>query len=458
MLSVEDNELVTNTNQGAPMGEAFRRFWLPVMLASELPSPDCEPVRIKILGESLIAFRDTEGRVGIVDAYCPHRGAPLFYGRNEENGLRCVYHGWKFDVNGVCVDLPSAPEGDTYRQKISIVRYPAVEAGDLIWAYMGPKDKQPPFPEFEWLKLPASHRYVRKFKLECNYLQAMEGDYDPSHALFLHSTLEDASIRNELDPKFLDRLARQLRPDARSIFDDPFPRAVGNRRVLNKPVAELEETDSGYISVAAVEDSSGEWTANVGVTIMLPIFCTAGIAGPNTYSSNMRVPIDNESLMFFRLRWSYAPIPEKDIDAYQNSDWFYPRLIPGTFIPEDNVHNSYNLDREKQRTENYTGIRTFPLQDIAMMEDQWGPLAKRHLEHLTSYDYMIINVRQRLLKVAKDMAQGIEPSEPWHPEAYAYKQAMGTGKSRAEAIANAKADCMMPRQGIQTKPLAPAPA
>jgi phenylpropionate dioxygenase-like ring-hydroxylating dioxygenase large terminal subunit len=439
MLSPEDNELVTNIEKGTPMGEVFRRFWLPVMLASELPAPDCEPVRVRILAEDLIAFRDTDGRVGLLDAYCPHRGAPMFFGRNEENGLRCVYHGWKFDVDGVCTDLPSAPEGETFRNKIKILRYPAVEAGDLIWAYMGPPEKQPPFPAFEWTGLPAENRYVRKFKLECNYLQAMEGDYDPSHALFLHSKLEDQSIPNELNPTALNLLARQLGPAERRSSDDPFPRAVGTRRVLNKPVAELEETDSGIISVAAVEESPGSWTANVGVTIMLPIFCTAGIAGPNTYSSNMRVPIDNKSLMFFRLRWSYDAIPERDIREYRDGEWYFPRLIPGTFIPEDNVHNSYNLDREKQRNETYTGIRTFPLQDIAMMEDQWGPLAKRHLEHLTSYDYQIIQVRQRLLKVARNMAQGVEPTEPWHPEAYAYHQGMGKGSTREEAIANARA-------------------
>src|SRR5690606_4882972 len=188
------------------------------------------------------------------------------------------------------------------------------------WAYMGPKEKQPPFPEFEWLNLPKSHRYVKKFRLECNYLQAMEGDYDPSHALFLHSTLSDGQIPNDLNPSFLDRLAAQLRPPGRRPDEDPFPRIVGNRRVINKPVAELEETDSGFISIAALEDRPDSWYAMVGVTIMLPIFCTAGIAGPNTYSSNMRVPIDNESLMFFRLRWGYSPIPEKDLDAYMNSD------------------------------------------------------------------------------------------------------------------------------------------
>ena len=368
----------------------------------------------------------------------------MFYGRNEENGLRCVYHGWKFDVDGVCVDLPSAPEGETFKEKIEIIRYPAVEAGDLIWAYMGPKEKQPPFPEFEWLKMPKEHRYVRKFKLECNYLQAMEGDYDPSHARFLHSNLADASIPNELNPTALNRLASQLSPAGRTAQEDPYPRAVGERRVLNKPLAELVETDSGIISLAAAEES-GRWIANLGITIMLPIFCTAGIAGPNTYSSNMRVPIDNQSLMFFRLRWSYDPIPEKDISEYRDGEWYFPRLIPGTVIPEDNVHNGYNLDREQQRTLNYTGIRTFPLQDIAMMEDQWGPVANRWLEHLTSYDYQIIGVRRRLLTAARNMAQGVEPTEPWHPEAYCYHQAQAEGATKEEAIANAKAEGLRSR-------------
>jgi nitrite reductase/ring-hydroxylating ferredoxin subunit len=454
MLSKEDNELITNINPGTPMGEVFRRFWLPVMLAEELPVPDCEPVRVKVLNEDLIAFRGTDGRVGLVDAYCPHRGAPLFFGRNEEDGLRCVYHGWKFDVDGVCVDLPSAPEGDTYKDKIHIISYPCVEAGDLIWAYMGPKEKQPPFPAFDWLNLPQSHRYVRKFKLECNYLQAMEGDYDPSHARFLHSMLEDASIPNPLNPNALNQRINQMGTAGRDPNSDPFPRFVGNRRVLAKPLAEMEDTDSGIVSIAAIQDGD-EWLANLQVTIMLPIFCTAGIGGPQTYYSNMRIPIDNESLMFFRLRWSYNPIPEDELSQYRDGDWYYPRIIPGTFITEDNVHNNYNMDREKQRNVSYTGIRTFPLQDIAMMENQWGPIAKRWNEHLTSYDYMIINVRQRLLKVAKNLAQGIEPTEPWHPEAYAYRRESARGKTKEEAIANVKAKALA--SGLKRAQAAEAP-
>jgi phenylpropionate dioxygenase-like ring-hydroxylating dioxygenase large terminal subunit len=232
VLNQEDNALVTNTDRGTPMGELFRRFWLPVMLAEELPTPDCQPVRVKILNEHLIAFRGTDGRVGLVDAYCPHRGAPLFFGRNEEDGLRCVYHGWKFDVDGNCVDLPSAPEGETYREKIEIISYPCVEAGDLIWTYMGPREKQPPFPAFDWLHLPQANRYVRKFKLECNYLQAMEGDYDPSHGRFLHSTLSDAMVPNPLNPNALTQRINQVAPAGRNPEDDRFPRFVGNRRVL----------------------------------------------------------------------------------------------------------------------------------------------------------------------------------------------------------------------------------
>src|SRR6266567_826364 len=176
MLSREENELICRTGPDTPMGELFRRFWLPVALAEEIPGRDCDPVRVQLLGEHLVLFRDTQGRPGLVDAYCPHRGAPLFFGRNEECGLRCVYHGWKFDVTGKCVDIPSAQEGDTFKDKIHIKAYPCVEVAGMVFAYMGPAAKQPPFPDFEWAHLPAGHTFVSKFRLECNYLQAMEGD------------------------------------------------------------------------------------------------------------------------------------------------------------------------------------------------------------------------------------------------------------------------------------------
>ena len=162
----------------------MRRFWIPVLLSEELPAPDCPPVRVKLLSERLLAFRDTSGKVGFIDEFCAHRGVSLWFGRNEENGLRCPYHGWKFDVTGQCIEVPSEPVESGYCQKIKLTSYPLRrERGGIVWTYMGPPDKQPDFPAFEWLDLPDSHRFVAKRWQECNWLQAMEGGIDSSPRL-----------------------------------------------------------------------------------------------------------------------------------------------------------------------------------------------------------------------------------------------------------------------------------
>jgi phenylpropionate dioxygenase-like ring-hydroxylating dioxygenase large terminal subunit len=436
MLSKEDNELITNINPGAPMGDLFRRFWLPVALAEELPGPDCVPLRVQVLNEKLVAFRDSDGRVGVLDAYCPHRGAPLFFGRNEESGLRCIYHGWKFDVDGVCTDIPNAPEGETFKAKIKIKRYPCVEAGDLIWAYMGPADKQPPFPEFEWTKLPKTNRYVTKFVMECNYLQAMEGDYDPGHGPFLHTKIDGSPQV----PQFNTQVRPRIRPVPEN---EPFPRAVGPRRQTERDKAawgHIEDTESGMFFIQSGERPDGTKVATVAPW-MMPIYCTAGTtAGTNTMSTNIRVPIDNERIFFYRLRWSYNALPDAEVEEYKHGGWYYPELIPGSYIPKANVHNDYLIDRQVQRNFTYSGIACFPLQDISMMEDQWGPLADRTLEHLTSSDFQIIYVRRRLLKTVKALMQGVEPGEPWHPKAYAFHRASVVTQEGTleQAVAKAK--------------------
>jgi phenylpropionate dioxygenase-like ring-hydroxylating dioxygenase large terminal subunit len=198
MLTKEDNERLTRVGPGTPAGALFRRYWLPALLASELPEPDCAPVRVRLLGEDLIAFRDSDGNVGLVDAFCPHRRAPMFFGRNEECGLRCVYHGWKFDRTGACVDMPSEPAGTPLQAKVKIKAYPAHEGGGLIWAYMGPKELQPAPPDYEWMRAPATHRHVSKTFEDCNYLQALEGGLDTAHSSFVHNNrLGDKSqLRN----------------------------------------------------------------------------------------------------------------------------------------------------------------------------------------------------------------------------------------------------------------------
>ncbi len=191
MLSVKDNEYLCQTGPGTPMGNLFRRFWLPVMLPSELPEPDCAPIRIKVLSEDLVAFRDTAGRVGFFKQACPHRGASMFFGRNEEGGLRCVYHGWKFDVTGACVDMPSEPAESNFRSKVRIEAYASAEWGGLIWVYMGPRDKQPPLPQYDWCLRHergeiAPDVKVWKWNQDCNYVQALEGNIDTAHITYLH--------------------------------------------------------------------------------------------------------------------------------------------------------------------------------------------------------------------------------------------------------------------------------
>src|SRR3712207_63193 len=183
------------------MGEVFRRFWLPIALASELPTPDCAPVRLRILSEDLIAFRDSEGRVGLLDRYCPHRGASLFFGRNEENGLRCVYHGWKFDVNGACVDMPSEPAASNFKDRVRIPAYPTYEAGGVVWAYMGSPEHKPPLPLFPWTQAPPERRALSKVWQESNWLQALEGGIDTVHVNFLHGGRPPGKRYDERDAR-----------------------------------------------------------------------------------------------------------------------------------------------------------------------------------------------------------------------------------------------------------------
>src|SRR5262249_3905607 len=174
MLRKEQNDLLTQTGPGTPMGALFRRNWIPALLAEELPANDCPPVRVKLLSERLLAFRDSEGGWGLIDEFCAHRGVSLWFGRNEDCGLRCPYHGWKYDVTGQCVEVPSEPEESGFAKKVKLTSYPLIEQGGVLWTYMGPLEKRPPLPAWEFSTVPASHRYVSKRWQESNSLQAME--------------------------------------------------------------------------------------------------------------------------------------------------------------------------------------------------------------------------------------------------------------------------------------------
>src|SRR5205807_5087862 len=184
MVKQEGNDLITRVGPGTPMGNFMREYWVPAMLSSEVPTPDSDPVRILLLGERLIGFRDSNGRVGLLQSNCPHRGASLFFGRNEEAGLRCVYHGWKFDVDGNCIDMPNEPAESDFKSKVKAISYPCTERGGIVWTYMGPRKDPPPMPDLEANSLESAT--ATAFQLECNWLQILEGDIDTTHVGFLH--------------------------------------------------------------------------------------------------------------------------------------------------------------------------------------------------------------------------------------------------------------------------------
>src|SRR4051812_43327346 len=232
MLTAEDNELVCRVGPGTPMGELMRHYWVPALASSELPEQDGAPVRVRLLDEELVAFRDSQGKVGMMAANCPHRGASLFFGRNEEEGIRCVYHGWKYDVTGQCVDMPSEPAESNFKSKIKATAYPAREWGSLIWVYMGPADHMPALPELEWAMVPDSHRTASKWIQDTNYLQGYEGDIDSAHASFLHSVLDPSTSQNDstirMDQKTMDRSPKIIVQETEYGFRYGAKRSVGN--------------------------------------------------------------------------------------------------------------------------------------------------------------------------------------------------------------------------------------
>jgi nitrite reductase/ring-hydroxylating ferredoxin subunit len=385
------------------MGELFRRFWLPVMLTEEIPEPDCPPARLRVLNEDLIGFRNTEGKIGIIDAYCAHRFSPLFFGMNEEGGLRCLYHGWKYDVNGQCVDVPFVPEGETFKEKVQLKSYPALEKGGFIWIYMGPKELQPPFPDFDFAAIPESHRENWKIICECNWMQSLEGQNDNSHLYFTHG--------------FRDKT--EGGPGVQMGLNS------GNALNQVRLPAAIQDTEYG-VSWAIVWDSDdSEQQVNIG-HFLLPIFDPSpsykkpGRGKIPLGYQRMRVPIDDVTCMVMRVRWNpEGPLAEEFREAH--NAWLVPEKIPGTYRPVANRANDYLVDREMQRTYNYSGLNNFPLQDICQIEQQGGPIMDRTREKLTSQDATNIHVRSQLIKAARDVMEGKEPAAPHRPELFKVK-------------------------------------
>ncbi|MFQ6028124.1 MAG: Rieske 2Fe-2S domain-containing protein [Dehalococcoidia bacterium] len=385
MLSREENELITRVEAGAPMGQVLRRYWLPALLTQDLPKPDCPPVRVRLLGEELVAFRDTEGRIGLLDEFCPHRQASLFLGRNEESGLRCVYHGWKFDADGNCVDMPNEPFESRFKDKVHIKTYPTVEKAGVIWAYMGPPEKRPAPPDMEWTRAPEAHRHVSKTHEFANFVQAVEGGIDTVHSTFLH--------HNDLSDK------------------SSLP------QINTRPLLEVERTSYGF-RYAGIRDV-GEIGTYVRVyQFILPFhqFRPSQIvkadgkrAAIPQNRGHMWVPMDDENTMVFN--WTFAtdedkPFTPEFILKYEANAGRGPD--GETTVRHRTRANDWLIDREVQRTKTFTGITGLNTQDLAVQESM-GPIVKRWREHLGSTDKAIIAFRRILLDVVENFQKGIEP-------------------------------------------------
>jgi nitrite reductase/ring-hydroxylating ferredoxin subunit len=374
MLSKEDNELLTRTREGTPMGELIRRYWIPALLSEEIPEPDCPPVRVRILSEELVAFRDSRGKIGLLEEHCLHRGTSLFYGRNEECGLRCIYHGWKYDVEGNVVDTPAEPTESDFKSKLKHKAYPTVEAAGIVFAYMGPREKMPLFPNYEWVQLPKDQTYVTKCLMECNYLQGLEGECDSSHLSFLHREFT----------------------------------ATGRRQLFavdSAPAYETEETDFGMRLIAT--RSAGPETQYVRVSsFVMPVSCWVPARNRETH---IYVPADDEHAWRYDLGFLRDRKPTaEDLNRKTQIGPDYGRIR--------NLKNNYLQDRRLQASTDYTGIENFLNEDGCATESM-GPIYDRSREHLGVSDKAVIAVRKYLINAVREFQGGKEPPHLVHDPA-----------------------------------------
>ncbi len=386
MLKKEQNDLLTQTGPGTPGGRLFRSYWLPALLASELKDNDGPPVRVKLLSERLLAFRDSKGRLGLIDEFCAHRGVSLWFGRNEQDGLRCPYHGWKYDHTGQCIEVPSEPVESGFCNKIKLKSYPLVERGGVLWTYMGLPDKQPPLPEWEFALVPLEQSFTSKRWQECNWLQALEGGIDSSHVSFLH--------RGELNT---DPLFRGAKANQYNLKD-------------SRPVFEVVESAGGLYVGARRDAENGNYYWRITQWVM-PSFTMIPPRGNHPVHGHFWVPIDDHNCW----AWSFDYRPDRALTAderraMEQGKGIHVKYVPGTFRPLANKDNDYLIDREAQKAgRTFSGVEGIAMQDASLQESM-GPVVDRAKENLVSTDNGIIMCRHRLLRAVKAlMDKDVQP-------------------------------------------------
>ncbi|WP_397476282.1 Rieske 2Fe-2S domain-containing protein [Pusillimonas sp.] len=404
MLTKVDNERLCQVGPGTPTGEAFRRFWIPFLLPEELVTPDGEPLRVRLLGEELIAFRDTGGKLGLLDRYCPHRRVDLFYGRNEQHGLRCPYHGWKFDTTGKILEMPAEPEGTRMMENTRIKSYPIIEWGGVIWAYLGdPAHKPETPPLLEWALVSQNQRYITKRLQRTNYAQGVEGGIDSSHVGILHSKLDP----NKTGQPFRDR---QVSPVAGVPYlaSDTAPKFFvrPSRHGMTIGARRNASEDSYY------------WRITQFLLPFYSMIAPSKDDGP--LMGHAWTPIDDYNCWVFTMTWrGDRPLndEEMDIGAVHGTT-----KSDGSYQPLLHADTNYSLDREEQRLRSMTGIQGIGMQDTAVQESM-GPIVDRSLETLGTGDAAIVRFRKLVLNLSEELKSTGTISVASNPDWYKVRSA-----------------------------------
>ena len=386
MLTQEQNRLVTRTGPGTPGGALMRRYWHPIALAEELAAG--APMPIKILGEELVLFRDERGRLGLLGLYCSHRCADLSYGRIEDGGLRCLYHGWLYDVSGRCLEQPAEPPESRYRDEIRHLAYPLIERGGLIFAFLG-EGEPPLLPSYEFLGATPEHRFLQRTFMECNYLQALEGDLDPAHLSYLHRSLR----RGPPGRKEARTVPGSRRASASFLNADRQPRLASERTDFGVRNYAVRAAGDGNIHLRINNFILPNKVANVGVEGRVGAGCTV----------HWRVPVDDESHMRFDIFFNRAgPIAR---ERYEKE--FAEEVVDHRH--RRNKRNRYLQDRELMRTTNFTGMGNCYAAHDAFAAESPGPIHDRSREHLGASDACIVAARRRLLSAIAAVQAGRDP-------------------------------------------------
>ena len=375
MLSKEQNELLCRVGPGTPMGEVFRRYWIPACLSEEIPESDGLPIKVRLLGEDLVAFRDTEGRVGLLAELCAHRQASLTLGRNEEGGLRCIYHGWKFDVNGQVLDTPCEPAQSMLRHMVRLPAYPCREVNGVVWTFMGPPEKMPLLPNTLWFTAPSTHVEVVKFKNECNYLQALEGDCDHPHVTYLHRRGEGLPAPLDTAPTF----------DVEHTFWGV--RAVTYRGIDHDPRKMVRTNLFAYPFIGLIGGFNGA-TSQEQMRYIHPIYQVPA-DDFNTTRYDMIVDLNKPASGHYREEYSHELKPDYTKVANKTNNWLQ--------------------DRELMKTSVYSGIPFGNHTQDAAVTESMGPIMDRTQEHLGQSDSHVVAVRQGLFKAIEAVQSGGDP-------------------------------------------------